>query len=104
MDAPLMIRDVSNVLSILEATRGGRVACEMAEELLLVSVAMIWRTAGAARACATMRELTEELARPTGSSRIWASSQFRKRLPSTRQFRIHLGNPGSQSLGQPDEF
>jgi hypothetical protein len=37
MNTPLMIRDVSNVLSILEATRGGRVACAAAEELLLVA-------------------------------------------------------------------
>jgi hypothetical protein len=65
MTAP-MIRDVTNVLGILEATRGGKVACAMAEELLFVSVATIWRTGGAARACAAMRELSEELARPTG--------------------------------------
>jgi hypothetical protein len=40
MTAP-MIREVTNVLSILEATRGGRVACEMAEELLLVAARRI---------------------------------------------------------------
>ena len=61
MTAP-MIRDLTNVPSILEATRGGRVACEMAEELLLVAVAVIWRTGGATRACERLAEMSEEMA------------------------------------------
>jgi hypothetical protein len=62
MTAP-MIREVTNVLSILEATRGGRVACEMAEELLLVATAMIWRTAGPERGCKFLAEMSEEMTR-----------------------------------------
>jgi hypothetical protein len=46
----------------LEFTRGGRIACEMAEELLILAIAVIERTGGAARACAAMRELDEEMA------------------------------------------
>jgi hypothetical protein len=56
-----MIREVTNVLSILEATRGGRVACEMAEELLLVATAVIERTARPEHAREAMRQLDKEL-------------------------------------------
>ena len=66
METAPIIQRVSNVLSILEAAYGGRVACEAAEELLLLATAMIWRTAGAEHACGRLDEMRDEMARPTG--------------------------------------
>ena len=61
-ETPKMIRDVSNALEILEATRGGRVACEAAEELLLLAVVTIEKTAGKERVRATLRSVSKEMA------------------------------------------
>jgi hypothetical protein len=56
-----MIHDVRNTLGILHATHGGRVACEVAEELLLLAVVAIERTAGMACARGRLSALVKGL-------------------------------------------
>jgi hypothetical protein len=56
-----MVQEVKNTLCIYAALWGGKFACETAEELLLHAIVMIERTAGKARARATLREVSKEL-------------------------------------------
>jgi hypothetical protein len=59
-----VIQSVTNAMALMEFTHGGKVTCEAAEELLLLAVATIWRTAGAGRASERLAELSAEMARP----------------------------------------
>jgi hypothetical protein len=52
--AELMVQEVRNTLCIYDALWGGKFACKTAEELLLHAIVLIERTAGKARARATL--------------------------------------------------
>jgi hypothetical protein len=57
-----MVHDVRVTLPALQMLYGGKVAHDLAEELLLISIAMIEKTAGKARALATLRNISKALA------------------------------------------
>ena len=59
--AKLMVEEVRKTLCIYDALWGGKVAHDIAEELLLISIAMIERTAGKGRARETLRNIGKAL-------------------------------------------